>query len=319
MADEKIDVKEVENTEGEASGPKVQVVEPDKRTITKPISKVIGSLIYYNSLVRDTLEYALNKPEFNVDFFKYKQNGIINEPKLNSPLRNFINQNGENGEKLLERLTQFGETVYGENSTILHLANDGLRVDHGQNLALLEATMPIHDELAQIIEMHVNYAREHGDLEPLIEDIVKEDDRFYRGVAFTTINLELQKQFEEFNKIMNENKGQKSASSNFVEQELSRLVQLFARNKALAKCNDKLYTDALDALEHLIEMMNGKRVLPEGEKFSDVFRSTNEAIRNFVIDAEPKWKSMYQPVIAVLIDDSRRAQEAAANKVNPEA
>lgn len=309
MADEKNELKEQEEVQ-----PETIRIEPDKRTITLPISKVIGSLIYYNALVRDTLEYALNKNDFNVDFFKYKQNGIINEPKLNSPLHNFIEHNGENGQKLLDRLTEFGETIYGENSTILHLASDGLRVDHGQNLALLEATMPIHDELAQIIDIHVNYAKEQNQLEPLIEDIVKEDDRFYRGVALTTINLELQKQFEEFNKIMNENKGQKSASSNFVEQELARLVELFKRNKALAKCNDKLYTDALDAVEHEIEMMNGKRALPEGKKFSDVFRDTVLTLRTFVIDAEPKWKAMYQPIVTVLIDDSRRAQEAAAKK-----
>ena len=66
--------------------------------ITKGISKVIVSLVYYNSLIRDTLEYTLVKDTYKEEHYKYRQNGIINEPKINSPLNNFIKQNGEKGE-----------------------------------------------------------------------------------------------------------------------------------------------------------------------------------------------------------------------------
>ena len=63
------------------------------------ISRVIVSLVYYNSLVRDTLEYTLNKPDgFDTKYYDYKRNGIVNEIKLNTPLKVFLDQNGEKGE-----------------------------------------------------------------------------------------------------------------------------------------------------------------------------------------------------------------------------
>ena len=59
------------------------------------ISRVIVSLVYYNSLVRDTLEYTLKKDKFEVNFYDYKRNGIVNEIKLQTPLKVFLDQNGE--------------------------------------------------------------------------------------------------------------------------------------------------------------------------------------------------------------------------------
>lgn len=280
--------------------------------IKEQVSKVIVSFIYYNSLVRDTLEYTLVKLDYNPDFFKYKQNGIINEPKVNSPLHNFIATNGEKGQEFLKRLEDFGEKIYGENSTILHLASDGLRVDHGQHLAIFESVMPLHDEISQIINLHYEFAKKEGKAEEVVEQLIKADERFYRGIVLMTISLELQRQFEEFNKIMNENKGQKSASSNYVEQELSKLVALYERSKALAKCTDELYTVALDHVGNMIEMMRGKRDLPAGKNFPEVFKESQEKCRAFVTDAEPKWKELYEPCVRILVSDAQKAAAARA-------
>ena len=42
------------------------------------INCVIVSLINYNSLIRDTLEYTLKRDSYNVQYYDYKKQGIYN-------------------------------------------------------------------------------------------------------------------------------------------------------------------------------------------------------------------------------------------------
>lgn len=278
--------------------------------ISKGISKVIVSLVYYNSLIRDTLEYTLVKDSYKAEHYKYRQNGIINEPKINSPLHNFIEQNGEKGQEFLGRINDFADLIYGEESTILKLAADGLRVDHGQHIAVFEAVAPLHEEINHIIKLHFNLAVKEKLVEQPIVDLLEQDDRFYRATLLSTLSIEIKKQFEEFNKLMNESHGQKTPASNFVEQDLGKLVGIFERSKQYASCKDNLYTRALDSVGNMIEMMRGKRDLPEGKKFPDVFKEVQETTTAFVVDAQQKWAAVYGPCIQVLINDARAREEA---------
>ena len=166
------------------------------------MGKIILSFIYYNGLIRDTLEYVMKKPTYDVNFFKYKQTGILNEIKVNSPLKRFIDANGENGQKLLKKIEDFGDLVYGPNSTILKLADDGLRVDHAQHMAILEAVLPLHEELESIVLLHKKAALEKNELDDSINKLIDVDERFYRAVALLSLFLELRDQFGEFNKIL---------------------------------------------------------------------------------------------------------------------
>ena len=126
------------------------------------ISRVIVSLIYYNSLVRDTLEYTLSKDKYEEHFYDYKRNGIVNEIKLNTPLKVFLDQNGEKGEELRKKLETFGNDFYSDTSTVIKKAADGLRVDHAQNVRVFEAVVPLHEELNSIIRLHVDYAKKNN-------------------------------------------------------------------------------------------------------------------------------------------------------------
>ena len=286
------------------------------------MGKIILSFIYYNGLIRDTLEYVMKKPTYDVNFFKYKQNGILNEIKVNSPLKRFIDANGENGQKLLKKIEDFGDLVYGPSSTILKLADDGLRVDHAQHMAILEAVLPLHEELESIVLLHKKAALEKNELDDSINKLIDVDERFYRAVALLSLFLELRDQFGEFNKIMAENKGQRSAASNFVEKDIAKLVNLFNLTKQRATCTDVIYTNALDALSNLIEMMSGRRDLPKGLKWNEEMANVLKEINTFVGDAEPKFKQLYEPLVREMINDARKAreeQEKNKAQVNTEA
>lgn len=275
------------------------------------ISRVIVSFVYYNSLVRDTLEYTLNKPDgFDTNYYDYKRNGIVNEIKLNTPLKVFLEQNGEKGEELRKRLEAFGEKYYSDTSTIISKKSDGLRIDHAQNVSVFTDVIPLHEELNSIITLHVNHAKQNNVLEEKIAKLVAADERFYRAVAFLTLNGEIDRQFEEFNKVMRESKGEATPQSNFIQNDLNELVKCLATVRQHATCKDELYTSALDAIFASVEMMNGRRDLPKGKTFADVFNDCNQKIAAFVQDSEKEWRENYTPCLNELIEDTRKAQEA---------
>ena len=272
------------------------------------ISRVIVSLIYYNSLVRDTLEYTLNKDAYDVNFYDYKRNGIVNEIKLQTPLKVFLDQNGEKGEDLRKRLEAFGNDFYSDTSTVIKKAADGLRVDHAQNVKIFESVIPLHEELNSIIRLHVQYANQNNQYEEKLNGLLEADERFYRAVALLTLNGEIDRQFEEFNKVMRESEGKPTPQSNFIQNDLNTLVKCLATVRQNAIAKDNLYTTALDAVFNSVEMMNGRRELPAGKTFPDVFNDANVKIRDFVQNAEEAWKTTYQPLLQELIEDNQKAK-----------
>lgn len=278
------------------------------------ISRVIVSLVYYNSLVRDTLEYTIPKDKYEVNFYDYKRNGIVNEPKLNTPLKVFLDQNGEKADELRKKLEQFGEDFYSDNSTVIKKAADGtLRVDHAQNVKVFESVIPLHEELNSIIRLHLDFARKNNQLEDRVVKLVDADERFYRGVALFALQGELVRQFEEFNKVMRESQGQPTPQSNFIQNDLNSLVKALNTVRVSATAKDNVYTTALDAIFAEVEMMNGRRDLPAGKNFADVFNDANVKISDLVKEAEEDWRINYTPLLQELITDTQKAQQAAAN------
>ena len=275
------------------------------------ISRVIVSLVYYNSLVRDTLEYTIPKDSYEVNFYDYKRNGIVNEPKLNTPLKVFLDQNGEKADELRKKLEQFGEDFYSDNSTVIKKAADNtLRVDHAQSVKIFENVIPLHEELNSIINLHVNFARQNNQLEERVEKLVQADERFYRAVALLSLQGELVRQFEEFNKVMRESQGQPTPQSNFIQNDLNTLVKALNTVRANATCKDNVYTAALDAVFAEVEMMNGRRDLPAGKTFADVFNDANVKISELVKDSEAGWRENYTPLLQELIADTQKNQQA---------
>lgn len=288
----------------------------------KNITRIVVSFVYYNSLVRDTLEYSLPRENYDVKFYDYKRNGIVNEPKINSPLHSFIERNGEKGEQLNQRLTDFAQAFYSDDSTVVKKAADGtLRVDHAQAVKVIDMTVPLHEELNSVVKLHRNYAHEHAqelnadanDLKS-IDDLVLADERFYRAVAFLSLSNEIFKQFDEYNKARREANGEKTPQSNFIEQDLNTLYKNFEIVRRNATCNDSIYTDALDAFSHAIEMTTGRRQIPTGKNFGDVINEVNAKVQEFVKDSETKWREVYQPLLNELVQEARAQQQAQQQK-----
>lgn len=61
-------------------------------------------------------------------------------------------------------------------------------------------------------------------------------------------------------------------------------------------------------------MMTGKRDLPTGKNFNDVYNEIGIELSVFVEDAEKGWKTNYEPCLQELVEDNKKLQaEAQAN------
>ncbi len=289
------------------------------------ISRVVVSFVYYASLIRDTLEYTITRDGgYDLNFYRYKQNGIINELKLNTPLKNFIDNNGEPGQKLKERLETFGNEFYGENSTVIKVANEGLRVDHGQNSKIFELSIPAYRELNNIVNIHVNYAREHqAELKVPAEELEKlvslraSANRYFTAVAFLTLSREIFTQFDEFQKLKREANGADTPQSNFIQGDLNKLAGLLELVKRDSISNDAVYTDASDALFHAVEIMSARRQVPTGKTFADCVNEANTKISALIRDSEENYKTIYGPLLTELIEDSKKLREQQEAGADP--
>ena len=281
-------------------------------------SVVITTLLHYNVQVRDTLEYCLRKEAYDINLFKEKQRSVLVEVDQNTPLKNILKNSGENGEKLEKAIRDFYAEVYGEDSTILHLAEEGLRVDHNQHLAIYRHVLPIHENVnAMILGILQDAKSKEVDVEQ-VRVVAEAEEAMYRGVCFLTLVQDLNRFFDEYNKARNEAKGEETAASRFIGNDISACIQNINFVRANAKLTNPTYKNMEDKVVALTEYMTGRRDLPSGKTFPNVMGETAETINLYVRDAETKFREVYPPCIQALLDQVRADDERRARGEKPE-
>ena len=114
--------------------------------------------------------------------------------------------------------------------------------------------------------------------------------------------------FAEYNKARQEAKGGITAQSNFIQNDINRLVTLFrtCRDNAMIRSAD--YYEVIDPLFALIEMTGGRRDLPEGKNFGDVFIDVKKIAREKVQKWEEAWKLVYEPFMKHFAEEIQKMQ-----------
>ena len=256
----------------------------------------IGSFIRYDMIVFNTLEYAMKKEKYEVEAYKARKDIIRNELEQNTPLHACLANSGEAGEKLTKKINELLDVVYGNDSTLINLSQDGsaIHVDYSQAVTIFEQVLPIHEELRKIIEAHmVGSKKEEKMDEPSYDDLIVKTEYFYRGMVNMLLLDQFDHLFAEYNKARNEAKGAVTPQSNFIQNDISRVVNLFhfVRNNAVARSAE--YYEVIDPLFALIEMTGGRRDLPEGKNFGDMFTSVKQLTREHANKWELAWKPAY--------------------------
>ena len=271
----------------------------------------IASFIRFDVVVFNTLEYAMKKDAYDVNAYKARKEIITTEITQNTPLKNCCEHSDEAGKNLLAKINELLDTVYSENSTIVRITQDGneLRVDYSQAIAVFEAVMPIHEEVRKIIAAHVAAARKEEKFdEPTFPEVIDKEEYFYRGLVNMLMLEELDHQFAEYNKARQEAKGGITAQSNFIQNDINRLVKLFQFSRENAAARNAEYYEVIDPLFALIEMTGGRRDLPAGKNFGEMFIAVKKVAREKTAKWEEAWKGVYEPFMKHFTEEVQKMQ-----------
>ena len=103
---------------------------------------------------------------------------------------------------------------------------------------------------------------------------------YFRSLSYFAITIDIVEKFNEFQTAFRESKGQPSPASNFINEEIGKLVGILGFIKNIRKLKTSLSMIWLIRLTPLLETIGGKRQLPEGMKFPDLFKATREVTLN---------------------------------------
>ena len=258
-------------------------------------------LYHYLLTVRDTLEYTI-KRDHKIEVYDNRKKILTDNLEEGTPFGDFLKNNGETGDKIREKIKTFIEDLYSENSTILMPSNDLVRVDSAQVVTLFDMTVGIAETLRDIVYQYVNHGLKNTDadqkVDPLLVQLVSEDERMYRVVLSMLVMRSFEESFAEFQKVMGESKGQPTPQSNFIVQnELVKMAGYLRFSRQHTRCTDNETLDLLDETLKVIEMTEGRRERPNNRSFKDIFDELNNKLNSFAAKAETAWKQTYQKVV----------------------
>jgi len=276
-------------------------------------------LYHYLLTVRDTLEYSI-KREHKLEVYESRKKILTDNLNEGTPFGDFLKNNGETGDKIKEKIKGFIDELYSENSTILIPAGDTVRVDVAQLVTLFDMTVGIAETLRDIVYQYVNHGLKNEDenqrIDPLLVQLVSEDERMYRIILSMLVMRSFEESFGEFQKVMNESKGQPTPQSNFIVQnELVKLAGYLRFSRQHTRSTDNETLDLLDETLKVIEMTEGRRQRPNNRGFKEIFDELNGKLNSFAASAEGAWKATYQKVVEE-VTKSQKPQPPVDQQIN---
>lgn len=274
------------------------------------INQYIFNLYHYLLNLRDTMEYSIER-DHTLNIYEQRKSVLTKGLEKGSALGNFIENNGEQGQKLKEKLEEFINEVYADDSTILKVTGESVRVDHTQHIKIFDYVINLSETLRDIIYQYLNLARKQNEADEAVVKLVALDEHMYRYIVAMLVTREFQKSFAEFQKVMAESKGQVTPQSNFIVQnEIVKLTSLLRFSRAHCHCIDNYTLDLLDDINELIEMTEGRRERRDNKPFQAFFEDIAKRVNEAVAKTEPEWKNAYQPLLEEMI---KLSQNQAGN------
>ena len=271
------------------------------------VNHYVFSLYIFLLNVRDTLEYSIDR-EHSIQLYEQRKNIITNGYAEGTPLGNFFAQNKEQAEKIIEKLKEFAEEVYGDDSTFIKVNEGKVRVDHTQHIQMFDYVCGIQESLRDILYGYLNYTRENNNSEAIISNLLAADDRMFRPVFVMLALREFEKSFAEFQKVMSESQGKPTPQSNFIVQnEISKLAQMIRFVIAHHHCMENEIMDVMDEVNAILEMTEGRRERRDNKSFKDLFDGINAKLNELVAKYEAQWKTVYNEALK----QAREFEEAA--------
>ena len=267
-------------------------------------------LYHYLLTLRDTLEYTI-KRDHKIEVYENRKKILKENLEEGTPFGDFLKNNGEAGEKIKEKVNQFLDELYSEQSTILMPSGELVRVDVGQTVTLYDMTVGLTETLRDIVYQYIAYGQNNNEIDPMIVGLVNDDERMYRLVLSMLVMRTFQESFAEFQKVMSESQGKPTPQSNFIVQnELVKLAGFLRFSRQHTRATDNETLDLLDETLKVIEMTEGRRQRPDNKGFKEIFDDLNAKLNNAAAKYENIWKNTYQRVVAEVTKNQQPADQA---------
>ena len=181
--------------------------------------------IYQVSLmIRDALEYIQNKETFDLNVYKQRKQFIEHGLIESAPLSRFLSQNGEVGKNIRNNLNDFVDAVYGDDSTIVSIDGEKVVSDKGQKLKMLDFIVGLHETLQDVMKGFINQSKNDNTYEEELDTFLKYDEKFFRSLLCINLVDQIHALFLDFNKAMQQSKGEPGPATNFILNDLKRVV-----------------------------------------------------------------------------------------------
>ena len=267
-------------------------------------------LYHYLLTLRDTMEYAI-KRDHKVEVYESRKKILTENLEEGTPFGDFLKNNGEAGDKIREKVQQFIENLYSDQSTILVPAGDLVRVDVAQTVTLFDMTVGLTETLRDIVYQYIAYGQERKEIDPMIVGLVSDDERMYRVVLSMLVMRSFQESFAEFQKVMGESQGKATPQSNFIVQnELVKYAGFLRFSRQHTRATDNETLDLLDETLKVIEMTEGRRQRPDNKGFKEIFDELNGKLNATAAKFEGVWKQTYTRVVTEVTKNQQPAEQA---------
>ena len=240
-------------------------------------NQYIFNIYHYLLNLRDTLEYTLDR-EHPKAIYDQRKTVLTKGIEKGSALGNFFENNKEQGDKIKEKLNEFLNDIYADDSTILTVtAENTIRVDHTQHVKLYDQVVGLQESIRDILYGYMQYARQQNAEEQEMVQLVKLDEIMTRTVLAMLVMRDFEKSFGEFQKVMSESQGKPTPQSNFIVQnEIVKMAGFLRFSRAHAHCTDNETLDLLDEVNATIEMTEGRRDRRDNKSFKEIFDNINK-------------------------------------------
>ena len=267
-------------------------------------------LYHYLLTLRDTMEYTI-KRDHKVEIYESRKKILTENLEEGTPFGDFLKNNGEAGDKIREKVQQFLENLYSDQSTILVPSGDLVRVDVAQTVTLFDMVVGLTETLRDIVYQYIAYGQNNKEIDPMIVGLVSDDERMYRIVLSMLVMRSFQESFAEFQKVMGESQGQPTPQSNFIVQnELVKYAGFLRFSRQHTRCTDNETLDLLDETIKVIEMTEGRRQRPDNKGFKEIFEDLNNKLNATAAKFENTWKQTYQRVVTEVTKNQQPAEQA---------
>ena len=267
-------------------------------------------LYHYLLTLRDTMEYTI-KRDHKVEIYESRKKILTENLEEGTPFGDFLKNNGEAGDKIREKIQQFLENVYSEQSTILVPSGELVRVDIGQLVTLFDMTVGLTETLRDIVYQYIAYGQERKEIDPAIVSLMSDDERMYRIVLSMLVMRCFQESFSEFQKVMAESQGKATPQSNFIVQnELVKYAGFLRFSRQHTRATDNETLDLLDETIKVIEMTEGRRQRPDNKGFKEIFDDINNKLNSTAAKFEGIWKQTYTRVVQEVTKNQQPAEQA---------